>query len=80
MPVSPRSAIGAPRDLRITSFRNFIPKDTMDIDEDGNVTELLPSDVASYDRVQSTYLDMGAYEFGELLHAPDISVVKSDGI
>ena len=68
------SAIGAPRDPRITSFRNFLPKDTVDIDEDGDVTELIPADFASYDRVQSTYLDMGAYEFGDILHVPDISV------
>jgi predicted outer membrane repeat protein len=73
------SAIGVPRDARITSFRNFIPRDTMDIDEDGNVSELIPADFASYDRVQSTYLDMGAYEFGDLLHAPDISVEQPAG-
>lgn len=68
------SAIGKPRDPRITTFRNFLPKDTLDIDGDGNVTELIQADIASFTRVQSTYLDMGAYEFGNLLHAPDISV------
>ena len=68
------SAIGKARDPRITSFRNFLPKDTLDIDSDSNVAELIQADIASFARVQSTYLDMGAYEFGNLLHAPDISV------
>lgn len=68
------SAIGITRDPRITAFRDFLPKDIYDIDDDGIVTEPLPADIASFERVQGTYLDMGAYEFGSLFHGPDISV------
>lgn len=68
------SALGTARDTRITTFRSFLAPDILDADEDANLTELLPADIASFVRVQSTYLDMGAYEFGSLLHLPEISV------
>ncbi|MES2922803.1 MAG: choice-of-anchor D domain-containing protein [Verrucomicrobiota bacterium] len=73
------SAIGVAGDPTIPSYRNFLPKDTRDVDGDGNVSELLPVDVASYARVQGNFLDMGAYEFGDLLFAPDISVEYPSG-
>ncbi len=82
------SAIGTTSTImnrgRLVPYRNFLLKDTLDIDGDGDVTELTPADIAAYSRVQNIlvplpqvltpYLDMGAYEYGDLLNAPEISV------
>ena len=73
------SAIGSARDPRVPSYRNFLANDTLDIDEDGNTTEPLPSDVASYIRTQGRHLDMGAYEFGNILNSSDIQVERPAG-
>ncbi len=68
---------------RFVPYRNFLLPDTLDIDSDGNLTELIPADIAGFVRVQNIllptpiltpFLDLGAYEFGDLLNAADISV------
>ncbi len=43
----------------------FLAVDTYDLDNDGNLTELIPVDFAGYDRIQGMALDLGAYEAGE---------------
>ena len=70
---STSAALGSARTASIT-YQNFLPKDVQDIDEDGNITEALPADAGGYVRVQSNYVDMGAYEFGDLLHIGDIQI------
>lgn len=67
------SALGTSRNPLIV-YRNFLQKDLLDVDEDANLTEFLPADIASFTRVQDTFLDMGAYEFGPLTHLPEIVV------
>lgn len=88
-PSGPDGVWGTPDDgLRLTSDSPaigrghplFIPKDILDIDEDGNVTESVPIDVAGYKRIQDGTLDLGAYEFGNELSLPEISVEQSNGL
>lgn len=77
------SAIGTARDPSLT-YRNFLVNDTLDIDGDDNVTELISADIVGFSRVQNVlvplpsvltpYLDMGAYEYGNILNAPEISI------
>jgi predicted outer membrane repeat protein len=57
----------------------FLPKDTQDLDDDGNLAELVPTDVAGFSRIQDGTLDLGAYEFGDIVFAPDISVERPVG-
>ena len=52
----------------------FIPKDPYDLDNDGILTENIPTDIAGFRRIQNGKLDLGAYEFGNTINAPDISV------
>lgn len=65
---------------RVVPYRNFLFTDKLDIDSDGNVTELIPADIAGYRRLQNIpsaltpFLDLGAYEFGDILDTPEISV------
>jgi hypothetical protein len=87
------SAIGTTSTImnrgQIVPYRNFLTKDTFDIDGDGNVSERTPADIAGYARVQNSllplpsvltaFLDMGAYEYGDLLNDPDISVEYPSG-
>ncbi len=87
------SAIGTTSKItnrgQLIPYRNFLIKDNLDIDGDGNVTERTPADIAGFARVQNVliplpailnpYLDMGAYEYGDLLNAPDISVEYPSG-
>lgn len=43
----------------------FLPEDVYDLDHDGDVTELIPVDLAGYTRIQRGALDLGAYEAGD---------------
>jgi hypothetical protein len=43
----------------------FLPVDAYDLDNDGNIAELIPVDLAGYDRIQRAALDLGAYEVGD---------------
>ena len=72
-------AIGSVRDPRITDPENFLLKDTADVDLDGNRTELMPVDLAGYARVQDRFVDIGAYELGNALSAPEIAVFEEKG-
>ncbi len=65
---------------RIVPYRNFLFTDKLDIDSDNNVAELVPADIIGFTRVQNTpsistpVLDLGAYEFGDLSNAQEISI------
>ena len=43
----------------------YLPVDAYDLDQDGNLTELIPVDLAGYDRIQRAALDLSAYEVGD---------------
>ena len=57
----------------------FLPLDNFDLDQDGNIAEITPVDNAGFARVQDGFLDLGAYELGDLVTAPDISVERPAG-
>jgi hypothetical protein len=57
----------------------FVPKDILDVDQDGNIIENVPVDVANYARIQNSTLDLGAYEYGDNLLAPEIQVEQAGG-
>jgi len=67
---SPAIALGHPL---------FLPTDKFDLDEDGNITETSPVDVADFARIQDDTLDLGAYEFGEDIFSPEIQVEQPAG-
>ncbi len=56
----------------------FLPKDTADLDDDGNTTEAIPIDIAGFVRIQDGTLDLGAYEQGNTVFAPGIRVDLAD--
>ncbi len=58
----------------------FLPVDKFDLDEDGNTTETTPVDNANFARIQNATLDLGAYEFGDILLAPEIQVEDPAGL
>lgn len=58
----------------------FVPKDPLDVDDDGNTAENLPVDNAQYQRVQGTAIDLGAFEYGNILLAPEIQVEGPSGL
>ncbi|MEO7100576.1 MAG: hypothetical protein ABI162_14535 [Luteolibacter sp.] len=70
-------AIVTSRDPRIVGVVNLLPKDSGDIDVDGDLTELLPLDYAGVLRVQKTFVDIGAYEFGNIVQSPEIAIAES---
>ena len=59
---------------------DFLPLDSQDLDEDTVTNEPVPADIAGFRRVQDTTLDLGAYEFGNILHSPDISVENPNAV
>ena len=48
---------------------DFLPQDTLDVDDDGVTVEPLPIDFAGYKRIQDITLDLGAYEYGNVIAA-----------
>lgn len=68
------AAVGVSRDPRIPIPVNQLPKDVLDIDSDGDTQEFLPIDMAGVVRVQNSYVDLGAYELGNLPNSSEISV------
>jgi len=46
---------------------SYHPVDTYDLDGDDDTAESLPVDIAGYKRIQDTTLDLGAYEYGNVL-------------
>lgn len=61
----------------------FLPVDAYDLDNDGNLTESIPVDLAGYDRIQRAALDLGAYEVGDsfqpigiLMQPLDLTLLK----
>jgi hypothetical protein len=73
------SALGFAPDPRIKNDITILPKDIWDIDGDGNVSEDLPLDILGSVRVQNSFLEMGAYEFGSLRQEPEIAVFQLGG-
>ena len=43
--------------------KEFIPSDSLDIDSDGNTTELIPFDILGKSRIKGSSLDIGPYEY-----------------
>ena len=46
---------------------DYLPVDTYDLDGDDDAAESLPVDIAGYKRIQDTTLDLGAYEYGNVI-------------
>jgi hypothetical protein len=67
---SPATSIGHPL---------FIPKDRLDLDDDGNVSENVPVDAAGFMRIQNGKMELGAYELGDTYPVPEIVVEKPVG-
>lgn len=72
-------AIGTKRDSRVVKLANFLPVDILDSDQDGDIEETVSTDFAGFARFQNSYLDMGAYEFGSAINAPEISISQVAG-
>lgn len=53
---------------------NYLALDTLDLDRDGNVAETAPVDAAGFNRIQDKFVDLGAYEFGNLKPVSEIDV------
>jgi predicted outer membrane repeat protein len=67
-------AIGKALDPRVSGFVDVRPIDVADADMDGNLTEKLPVDIIGSVRVQNNFVEIGAYEFGNLANVAEISV------
>ncbi len=72
------AAIGKVLDPRVSGFVNVLPKDLLDLDGDGNVNERLPVDLKGTVRVQNTFVEIGAYEYGGQPHVAEIAVFESN--
>lgn len=70
-------AYGRSLDPRIPGSVNVLPRDVVDVDRDGDSTEFLPIDSTGFLRVQNSFVEMGAYEFGTLPNTPEISVFQT---
>ena len=70
-------AIGKSLDSRIPGTINILPKDVLDVDQDGDAAEFLPIDSLGFLRVQNSFVEMGAYEIGTLPNTPEISVFQT---
>ena len=46
---------------------SYLPVDTYDLDGDDDAAESLPVDIAGYKRIQDATLDLGAYEYGNVI-------------
>lgn len=68
-------AIGKSLDPRVSGFVDVRPKDAADADQDENLSEKLPVDMTGYVRVQNRFVEIGAYEFGNLPNVPEIAVL-----
>ena len=42
---------------------SFLPQDSVDLDEDGNLVELLPLDLLGDSRINDDFVDVGAREY-----------------
>lgn len=67
-------ALGRSLDPRTPGFVDVRPKDLADSDRDGDVSEKLPVDMLGNVRVQNVFIEIGAYEFGNLANVPEIAV------
>jgi predicted outer membrane repeat protein len=56
----------------------FLPVDAYDLDNDENIAELVPVDLAGYDRIQRAALDLGTYEVGDSFQAIGIITQPSN--
>jgi hypothetical protein len=60
-----------------------LPADTADLDDDGNISEVIPVDLGNWPRIKGASVDMGAYEYVQLLPGDinlDLTVDLSDAI
>ncbi|RYD17731.1 MAG: choice-of-anchor D domain-containing protein, partial [Verrucomicrobiaceae bacterium] len=67
-------AIGKALDPRVPAGANLLPNDTADLDGDGVLKEKLPTDYKGTMRVQGGFVELGAYEVGNLIPYSEIAV------
>jgi predicted outer membrane repeat protein len=70
------AAFGAAQDPRTAFLLSIVPVDILDADKDGDTIELISIDYASLVRVQNSYVDLGAYEFGNIISAPELALFQ----
>jgi hypothetical protein len=56
---------------------SYLPVDTYDLDGDDDTAESLPVDIAGYKRIQDTTLDLGAYEYGNVIGLSSVFTITS---
>jgi predicted outer membrane repeat protein len=67
-------ALGKSLDPRTPDYVDVRPKDLADSDRDGDLAEKLPVDMLGNVRVQNGFIEIGAYESGNLANVPEIAV------